>query len=89
MTEAQTVQCNHTTQALDDSGQPLGSWRLDRRHGRDCVVCCACGRFYGYISKPTKKRRDGSPKGRDAIEAYREQQRRRSCPGCGEEPFLG
>jgi len=75
-------ECDHTLHPIAESGATTGSWTIDRSAAKPRVVCGVCGKFYGYLRTPEEVRRS-------LYQAYQEQQRRRSCPGCGEEPFLG
>jgi hypothetical protein len=76
--------CDHTLHAIDDQGQATGSWTVERSGKAERVICRVCGKFYGYIDACRQ-----SKKQEQMRRAYLEQQRRLSCPGCGEEPFLG
>lgn len=74
-------QCEHTIHAVNDNGRTTGSWQVDRNGDRPRVVCSVCGKFYGFLR---------AAKGEEELErAYRTQQGRLACPGCGEEPFVG
>lgn len=74
--------CDHTHQAFNEHGELLGTWRIDESQHSPRVVCMHCGKFYGYLRNDQQLQ--------ERLEsAYRQQQRRLSCPGCGEEPFLG
>lgn len=74
--------CDHTPQAFDEQGGLVGSWRIDESQPTPRVVCTHCDKFYGYL-------RDDRQLQQRLEAAYRQQQRRLACPGCGEEPFLG
>ena len=75
------IVCNHTTQLSDEMGKPLGSWIATDTKDGIRYSCGGCGKLYGY--QPNKK------VDTDMYRAYLEQQRRRACPGCGEDAFLG
>ena len=79
-------QCNHTPFPVDPNGATTGSWIIDYQGDTARIVCEICRRFYGYLPTAEGKRHDEEARLR---QAYLEQQRRLSCPGCGEEPFLG
>ena len=73
--------CNHTLHAHDEHGRLTGSWtHKETEHGVR-VVCRECGRLYGQLGTADLQKKMRA--------AYIQQQRRRGCPGCGEEPFLG
>ncbi|MBX3424271.1 MAG: hypothetical protein KF688_01205 [Pirellulales bacterium] len=74
--------CDHTPQAFNEQGGLVGSWRIDDSQRPPRVVCSQCGKFYGYL-------RDDRRLQERLEAAYRQQQQRLSCPGCGEEPFVG
>lgn len=75
-------ECDHTLKAIDETGVTTGSWVIRETGAIRRVECGVCGKFYGRIpTNPNDQKR--------ANQAYLEQQRRRACPGCGEEPFLG
>ncbi len=75
------IVCDHTTQLIDERGQPLGSWTAADTKDGIRYSCGGCGKLYGY--QPNKK------SDAEMYQAYLEQQRRRACPGCGEDAFLG
>lgn len=75
--------CDHTLQALNSAGQPTGSWVIEEKGGVRRVVCGVCGKVYGRLSVDNQRQK------MTANEAYLQQQQRRACPGCGEDPFLG
>lgn len=76
--------CNHTLHAIDAAGQTTGSWVI-RETGRvRRVECDVCGKFYGRFATVKSSKKRPHPD-----QAYLQQQQRRACPGCGEEPFLG
>lgn len=76
--------CDHTLHALDDQGQTTGSWVIEANGKSSRVVCRFCRKF--YVKVEVRKQDEEQERLR---QAYLEQQRRLSCPGCGEEPFLG
>lgn len=78
-----TPPCDHTLHLRDQQGRRIGSWAEERTEHGVRVACRYCGKFYGYCDP----KREPTPE--QLRQAYLEQQRRRSCPGCGEEPFLG
>ena len=73
--------CDHTLHLSDANGTPTGSWSAAGTKDGIHYSCACCGKLYGY--QPNKK------SDAEMYKAYLEQQRRLSCPGCGEEPFLG
>ena len=75
--------CDHTLQALNSAGRPTGTWVIEEKGGVRRVVCGVCGKVYGRLSVGNERQK------MTAHEAYLQQQQRRACPGCGEEPFLG
>jgi len=74
-------ECEHTLHPVDEQGEPTGTWMLEDGGGSLRVICRVCLKFYGNIDSRESKEAD-------LRKAYLEQQRRLSCPGCGEEPFL-
>lgn len=52
--------CDHTLHAIADTGEPTGSWTIDRSKTRPRVVCGVCGKFYGYLRAPKKRRGRGA-----------------------------
>ena len=81
--DSKVLVCNHTLHHRDQDGNPLGSW-IESTGGYGIRVACrVCDELFGYLPN------DLGRSDQELYEAYLEQQRRRSCPGCGEEPFLG
>lgn len=79
--EPQVSVCNHTETHKNGSGELLGTWIEIPIDDGILVKCCVCSLQYGVIKQPSKD---------DVmLKAYLQQQSRRSCPGCGEDPFLG
>ena len=75
--------CDHTLHHRDQNGKLNGSWIETVGPCGVRVACRVCDRLFGYKPKEAGRTDD------ELYEAYLEQQRRRACPGCGEEPFLG
>ena len=73
--------CDHTLHLSDANGTPTGSWSASSTNDGIHYSCACFGKLYGY--QPNKK------SDAEMYQAYLEQQRRLSCPGCGEEPFMG
>ena len=80
--DSQTV-CDHTPHHRDQDGRPIGSWAESTGPYGVRVACQVCDKLFGYMPN------DAGRTDQELHEAYLEQQRRRACPGCGEEPFLG
>ena len=77
-TDSDVTHCNNTLQHKNAAGTLLGSWIEIPNDSGLRVECRYCKKFYGNILLSA-----------DAQKAYAEQQRRLSCPGCGESPFAG
>jgi len=79
--ESQALVCHHTENHKNGAGELLGTWIEIQIDDGVLVQCRICNMHYGVIKNPSKD---------DAmLQAYLLQQRRLSCPGCGENPFLG
>lgn len=72
--------CNHTENYKDSRGNLLGTWCEVPTANFIRVQCTVCLKVYGTIPRMSEE---------EARRAYLEQQKRLSCPGCGESPFLG
>lgn len=75
------MSCHHTDHCHHDDGRLAGTWTYQVTNSGSRVVCRECGIPYGQVADPDSQSQ--------MRKAYLEQQRRRACPGCGEEPFLG
>ena len=77
----QKLSCDHVADIRGPNGELLGSWIEVRVESKVYIECGQCGIRQGM--KPSDKQNA------EFLAAYRLQQQRLACPGCGEEPFLG
>ena len=44
--------CHHAAHAFNDTGRLQGSWTVEQTDSRYRIVCCLCGKFFGYLDCP-------------------------------------